>query len=217
MHAFMADASDAKALQSDTHSRAPAPQKSDKPFLILARHGRPWSDRSVWIDAQAYKAWWDGYDAAGLAEGQTPPKELCEAALAAPVILTSTLRRSIDTAAAVCCGQKMLSDDIFVEARLPPPPLPGFVRLRPGAWGVIARIAWWFGYSGGQESRQAAEKRAIEATGRLIKAAEEHGGAMLVAHGWFNRMIRPLLLKAGWACVEDGGDSYWSFRRYERR
>jgi hypothetical protein len=29
-------------------------------------------------------------------------------------------------------------------------------------------------------------------------------------------MMRPVLRKQGWREVEDGGDAYWSFRRYEK-
>ena len=41
------------------------------------------------------------------------------------------------------------------------------------------------------------------------------GGVALFAHGWFNRMLRPELKRQGWTCVRDGGDGYWSWRRYE--
>jgi hypothetical protein len=30
-------------------------------------------------------------------------------------------------------------------------------------------------------------------------------------------MLRPELRRLGWTCVQDGGDSYWSFRVYEYR
>jgi broad specificity phosphatase PhoE len=215
MHAFMADAIEAAPQTSVSPDGSEATGR--RPFLILARHGKPSPDRSVWIDREAYRAWWAGYDAAGLAPGEAPPQELLEAAAGAPVLVASTLRRALETAQAVCHGRCIAQDPIFVEARLPPPPLPRIIRLRPGAWGVIARIAWWLGYSGGEESRRSAEKRAQQAACQLIALAERHGGAMLVAHGWFNRMMRPVLLAQGWECVEDGGDDYWSFRRYERR
>lgn len=214
MHAFMAD-----ATQADRRQPAPAQDRATgeaRPFIILARHGKPSPDRSVWIDRETYRIWWAGYDSAGLAPGEAPPVELLEAAACAPIVVCSTLRRAVETAEAVCNGKAVAQDPIFVEARLPPPPLPRLIRLRPGAWGVIARIAWWLGYSGGEESRRAAERRAQEAAGRMVALAERHGGAMLVAHGWFNRMMRPVLLAQGWRCVEDGGDDYWSFRRYER-
>jgi hypothetical protein len=29
-------------------------------------------------------------------------------------------------------------------------------------------------------------------------------------------MMRPILKRQGWREVEDGGDRYWSYRRYEK-
>jgi dimethylsulfone monooxygenase len=59
-----------------------------------------------------------------------------------------------------------------------------------------------------------AEARAALAAEQLVRAAQE-GSVALFAHGWFNRMLRPELKSRGWVCVRDGGDDYWSWRRYE--
>jgi hypothetical protein len=29
--------------------------------------------------------------------------------------------------------------------------------------------------------------------------------------------MRPVLRRQGWRCVEDQGDAYWAYRRYEKR
>ncbi len=183
--------------------------------IVLARHGRPGLDRSRAISWRAFRDWWAAYDAGGLAADQTPDPRLVAVAREADVIFASPLRRSQETAAAAAAGRTVLTDAVFAEARLPPPPLVG-VRLRPGAWGVVARITWWMGLSGGEESRREAEARADLAAAHVIAAA--HGGrtVLVCGHGWFNRMMRPALLARGWCCVRDGGDGYWSFRRYER-
>ena len=54
------------------------------------------------------------------------------------------------------------------------------------------------------------------AAARLVEAAQQ-GHVTVCAHGWFNRMMRPFIKQAGWKCVHDGGDSYWSYRQYEYR
>ena len=188
------------------------------PVIILARHGRPALDRSQPMGWRDYKTWWSAYDEGGLVEGEDPPEALLEAARSAEVVLASPLTRSLETARAVADGREIVTDPVFVEAPLPPPPIPG-LRLKPGQWGVFARIAWWFGYSGGMESRRAAEARAEEAVDRVDAAARPADGpprvVLVCAHGWFNRMMRPELLARGWRCVQDGRDHYWSFRRYE--
>lgn len=182
--------------------------------IHIVRHGRPALDRSVKIDWRAFRDWWAQYDASGLAEGQAPPPALCEAARRSNVLFSSTLRRSIETAAAVAEGREVLQDPVFVEAPLPPPRIPG--RRSPDAWGVWSRAAWWMGDSKEMESREAAELRAEAAVATLTARALRGETVMLLAHGWFNRMMRPVLRAQGWRCVHDGGDGYWSFRSYEK-
>lgn len=181
--------------------------------ITIARHGQPDADRTVRIDWQGYEHWWKGYDAAGLAPGQVPPEKLVEAAGNAEVVFSSTLPRAIETARAAAPDRNLVIDADFVEAPLPPPQMSG--TLKPGTWGVYARIFWWMGYARGLETRREAELRAERAADKLVIAAQR-GAVVLCAHGWFNRMLRPALRRRGWKCVQDGGDTYWSSRTYER-
>lgn len=181
--------------------------------ITIARHGRPDADRTVKIDWREYENWWKGYDDAGLAPGQTPPSCIVQAAKEAAVVFSSTLPRAIETARAAAPGRELVIDPDFVEAPLPPPQMSGL--LKPGTWGVYARIFWWFGAARGLETRKEAEFRAERAAEKLVLAAER-GPVLLCAHGWFNRMLRPPLRRRGWKCVQDGGDTYWSCRRYEQ-
>lgn len=181
--------------------------------ITIARHGQPDADRTVRIDWQGYEHWWKGYDAAGLAPGQTPPDALMKAAAEAAVVFSSSLPRAIETAQAAAPGRRLVIDADFVEAPLPPPQMIG--TLKPGTWGVYARIFWWLGASRGLETRREAELRAERAADKLVIAANR-GPVVLCAHGWFNRMLRPALRRRGWKCVKDGGDTYWSSRRYVR-
>lgn len=181
--------------------------------ITIARHGMPDADRTVRIDWEGYEHWWKGYDAAGLAPGQTPPDGLVRAAAEARVVFASSLPRAIETARAAAPDRDLVIDPDFVEAPLPPPQMSG--TLKPGTWGVYARIFWWLGFSRGLETRREAELRAERAADKLVIAAER-GNVVLCAHGWFNRMLRPPLKRRGWKCVQDGGDTYWSSRRYEK-
>jgi broad specificity phosphatase PhoE len=184
-------------------------------WIVLARHGQPDADQTVKITWREYVAWWAAYDAAGLMAGQTPPEPLRVLGAQADIVLSSTLPRSVETAAAAAAGRPVQSDSVFVEAPLPPPPIPG--RYRPKRWGVYARISWWLGRAAGGESRGQAELRAKAAATTLMARALRGQNILLCAHGWFNRMMRPVLLAWGWRCVHDGGDGYWSYRKYEWR
>ena len=110
-----------------------------------------------------------------------------------------------------------MRDPLFVEAPLPHPPTPDFIRLTPKIWGFLARTLWWFfGLHRGQETRPQAQARARAAALRLIETAEGGGRVLLVAHGFFNIMVGLELRRSGWSCVQkDRGFSYWTTRRYE--
>ncbi|MBC7768954.1 MAG: histidine phosphatase family protein [Phycisphaerales bacterium] len=182
--------------------------------IVIARHGQPHADRSVRINRRGYREWWAGYDLAGLHPEERPPEKLIELAAKSDVIYASTLQRAIHTAQMVAGGREIVTDPVFVEAPLPPPPLWG--KHRPGAWGVWARAAWWMGMHEKGESRADAEIRAEAAVATLTSQALRGQNVLLCAHGWFNRMMRPILRAQGWREVEDGGDRYWSYRRYEK-
>jgi broad specificity phosphatase PhoE len=136
---------------------------------MLARHGEPALSRKIRLNAHGYRDWWARYEVGGIREDQSPPSGLLEMARQADVIFASTRRRAIETAEAVLQGKQFVRDAVFIEAPLPPPPFPGFVRLNPKTWGFLSRVAWWFfGHHEGQETRREAELRARDVARRLI-------------------------------------------------
>jgi broad specificity phosphatase PhoE len=182
--------------------------------IVIARHGRPHVDRTVRIDHRGYRDWWANYDLSGLHPDERPPDKLLRLAERSDVIYASTLQRAIHTAELLAGGRAISTDPVFIEAPLPPPPIWG--KRRPGHWGVLARVAWWLGRHEDGESRKEAEVRAEAAVATLTAQALRGQNVLLCAHGWFNRMMRPILKSQGWREVEDGGDQYWSYRRYEK-
>jgi broad specificity phosphatase PhoE len=182
--------------------------------IVIARHGQPHADRKVRIDHRGYREWWAGYDRAGLHPDEKPPQKLVHLAQASDVIYASTLQRAIHTAQMVAGGREIITDPVFVEAPLPPPPVWG--KRSPRAWGVWSRAAWWMGRHEDGETREQAEVRAEAAVATLTAQALRGHNVLLCAHGWFNRMMRPVLRSQGWREVEDCGDDYWSYRRYEK-
>ncbi|HEX8232055.1 MAG TPA: histidine phosphatase family protein [Caulobacteraceae bacterium] len=185
--------------------------------IVLARHGEPKLSRKIRLTAAQYRQWWARYEEGGLLEGQIPPVHITDAAKDAELIFASTRARSIETARAVAGEKTFTSDEIFIEAPLPPPAFPGFVRLPPRAWGVIARFWWWFlGHHDGQETKAQAKLRAAKAAARLHEKAAEGHDVLVVAHGFFNTMVGLELQRKGWRCVHDQGFRYWSTRKFER-
>ena len=201
---------------------ATAPRPTDRGAcaagaITLARHGEPALSRRIRLNAAGYRRWWAAYEEGGIHADQSPPLDLLARARGADVIFASTRRRAVETAHAVVAGRDFIRDAVFVEAPLPPPSFPRFVRLSPRAWGFVARSAWWFGHHEGQETHLQALARARLAADRLVRAAETEGDVLVFAHGFFNLMIGRELKRRGWRLVENRGFRYWAQRRFERR
>ena len=186
--------------------------------IILARHGEPALSRKCLITGAQYGDWWAKYEIGGLLAGQTPPPELLAAAQGAGVIYSSTRPRAQETAAAAAVGREVVVDALFIEAPLPSPKFPGWIKLSPKWWGVVSRF-WWhvFDHHDGQETRLQAEVRAEQAAQVLIARAAEGRDVLVFAHGYFNHMVGRRLKADGWALVHNPGFKYWSQRRFEKR
>ena len=181
----------AKAGQIIEASDPKGPGRGRAGGIVLARHGEPALSRKVRLSSRQYREWWALYEAGGILAGQSPPDHLKEAAARAGVIYTSTRLRAKETALALAEGREFSHQEVFIEAPLPPPQCPDFVKLSPKVWGVISRLSWWLGHHRGED-------------------------VLVVAHGFFNAMIGMELKKRGWRLVSGRGWRYWSTRYYQR-
>ncbi len=183
--------------------------------IIIIRHGKPALSRKVWLNWKEYRKWWKDYDKGGLAESQQIPEALKVLMQTTEYIFSSSMNRSYETANLL--NQKDLNIEkktLFIEAALPPPHLPDWVKMKPGYWGVIARICWCFGWSDQMESQKQARIRAQKTAELLVQTTQSYQQIALTAHGWFNRMVKSALLKTGCECVYECGDGHWSWRVY---
>ena len=184
--------------------------------VILARHGEPALSRMIRLSSAGYRDWWAAYEAGGIKEGQAIPAALRTTAEGAGHLICSTRPRSRQTAAALACDRAFEEDAHFIEAPLPPPALPAWIRLSPRVWGFTARFWWWFfNHHQGEETRAQARARAGEAARRLTELAAGGDDVLVVAHGFFNGMVAGALKRRGWRCTLDEGYRYWSARRFE--
>ena len=215
--ALSLDSTDQPAPQAAGSTESGAVTALRPGAITLTRHGEPALSRKCLITARQYGDWWAKYEIGGLLAGQTPPPELVATAQGAGAIYASTRQRAQETAAAAA-GREVMSDVLFIEAPLPPPPIPDWIKLSPKWWGVVSRF-WWhaFDHHGGQEPRAEAEARAEQAARKLIARAETGQDVLVFAHGYFNHMVGARLKADGWKLVHNQGFKYWSQRRYEKR
>jgi len=202
---------------NDTTAKAAAARMG---AITLVRHGEPALSRRVKLDWRGYVEWWATYETVGLLEGQIPPPILHRFAAEASHIFCSTLPRSVETARAVCHEHPFTELPELVEAPLPPPHLPSFIKLSPNSWGwgFLARVWWWYGNGPKHlETRKEAQMRAREMAEFLVGKAREGGDVLVLAHGYFNLMISLELKKMGYIKTLEEGFKYWGCRRYELR
>ena len=183
--------------------------------ITLTRHGEPALSRKAMLNAAEYDTWWARYEVGGLLPGQTAPEPLLASARNAAVIVSSVRRRAVESVGMVAAGRPVISEAVFVEAPLPAPKLPGWLRLPPRQWGVLTRFTWWFfNLHYDQESQAAANIRAERAADRLVELASG-GDVLLLAHGFFNTMIARALRRRGWRYAENQGWKYWTMKRFD--
>jgi broad specificity phosphatase PhoE len=185
--------------------------------ITLARHGEPALSRKVKLTAQEYREFWASYEVGGLLPGQMAPPMLTGFVERCGVIVSSTRLRAIESAAVVSKGRIVIQEPLLIEAPLPPPNWPSWVRMSPKLWGFFSRFFWWFfNHHHGEENRAQAEARADEAAGKLIALAAQGQDVVVLAHGFFNVLIGRALAKRGWRMTLREGYKYWSTRRFER-
>ena len=198
-------------------AESPKPAALRHGAIILARHGEPALSRKVRLTAVEYRAFWATYEIGGILPGQTPPDRLRTFVAECGTLVSSTRLRAIESARTMVGEQVFEHHDLLIEAPLPPPNLPAWVKLSPRIWGFVARLWWWyFNHHEGQETRREAEARADRAAALLIGLAAGGENVVVLAHGFFNHLIGRSLKKLGWKLVESEGYKYWSMRRFER-
>jgi broad specificity phosphatase PhoE len=164
---------------------------------VLVRHGVPACDHLAPIPGRDFGRWVREYDRAPLNKAIGPPASLVERAGRAGVVVTSTLRRSIESAELLVPGRQAGRDSLFDEVGIPVAiAIP--LALRPSSWDILARLAWVAGWSAGVESLSAARARARRVAERLAELALAHGSVMLVGHGMLNTLAAHALRKRGW-------------------
>jgi broad specificity phosphatase PhoE len=185
--------------------------------IILARHGEPALSRKVKLSAAEYREFWAKYEVLGLLPGQSPPAVLTGFVERCGALISSTRQRSIESAEKLAQGREFAREAMLIEAPLPPPNWPSWIRMSPSIWGFIARLWWWyFNHHEGQETRREAEARADQAADMLERLAAQGDDVVVLAHGFFNFMIGRALKRRRWKLVHSEGWKYWSMRRFER-
>jgi len=163
--------------------------------------------------AEDFVEWLREYEDAAVST--FPPTTVLEQVTLSATVFSSELPRSATSAEMIIRGRTPCADSVFNEAPLPSLDIP-ILRLPVGGWAALSRVLWVCGYSGGVESSSDAKKRADKAAGILSAAADMDGAAILVGHGWMNRLIGAALASMGYIRAQSSGTGFWSSCSYSR-
>jgi broad specificity phosphatase PhoE len=181
--------------------------------IILVRHGKPQIDDREKITGWQFADWVRRYDDASLDRSCPPPEALLRIVDSANYIMTSSLKRSVESAQAIAPKAK---HHIFLqarEARLPIFKSINFV-LPARVWINLTGFAWFLGWSDRAESLQQVSQRADLVAQELVRIAQLQGSVLLVGHGIINLLIAQKLRSLRWQGPQFPDRKYWGISEY---
>ena len=182
--------------------------------IILIRHAKVDIDNTKKIDSLSLQKWVELYDSAPIASDSLPTEDTITLAQNADVVVTSTLRRAIDSA-------KMLGVEVhtqntlFNEAAIPEIVIP-YLKLKPKSWLVILRLMLLLGLGKKETSLKASKEQAKKAAMQLETLIKEHDKVALVGHGGMNFLIGKVLVKQGWKLEGKMSHENWGTVVYKK-
>jgi len=162
-----------------------------------------------------YGEWLKKYNESGIRQEMRPPDNLIQAIKKIDVVISSDLKRALDSAQMLAGSRVIMRNKIFREFELPENKKK-YPKFTPGLWSIIFRVLWFTGYSNMSENFTDARKRIKLSADKLTDLASKHTSIILVGHGLMNRFIGLELKKRGWRKKHRCGRGYWSYSEYEK-
>ena len=183
--------------------------------ILLVRHGEP--DMKEYTSGKdgTYGEWLKKYNASGIRQEMRPPEELLKLIEDVDVLISSDLKRALDSARLLAGNKVIMQNPIFREFELPENKKK-YPKFSPEIWSTIFRILWFTGYSNKSENFTDAKIRIKDSAEKLEDLAIKHSEIVLVGHGLMNRFIGMELKKQGWKKRRNGGKGYWCYFEYTK-
>lgn len=181
--------------------------------ITLIRHGKSLHVENDNITCLDFQQWVEKYDSNGVFEEAKYPLETTEKIAAANVVVSSDLKRAVESARFLNPAVKVISDPMFRETELPKFALK-LLKFKPNHWAVMLRILWICGNSNECESLSSAKLRAKMAARKLADLADDYQSVALVGHGVFNRLIARELQRQGWKGKRNTAAKHWNGTSY---
>lgn len=161
--------------------------------IVLVRHGRSAHVHEGWLDFEGFLQWRRAYEAAGIDARDTPPPELRELAERASVIITSNVRRAVESAQALAPHKRIVPSSLLHELELTPPRL-GRVRLPMIGWALAYGVRMLV--RANKHVTLVEIERAMHAAQWLTQFDDEL--IVVVTHASFRSLLTKALEANGW-------------------
>lgn len=183
--------------------------------ITLIRHAKVNIDNAKKINAYALQKWVKEYDVAPIHNKSLPSDATITLAKSADVVLTSSLKRAIDSAS-VLGLEVHEKNELFNEAAIPEVSIP-YLKLKPKVWLVILRVLLILGLGKKNNSLKASKAQAKQAAQRLIAMSKEYKHVVLIGHGGMNWLMAKALLKEGWVLEGKGSYENWGVSVFRKQ
>ncbi|MDD2450299.1 MAG: hypothetical protein PHU67_00105 [Sulfurovum sp.] len=164
--------------------------------ITFIRHAKVDMDSILPIYSRELTAWEERYNSAQIVTETLPEDALIQRIRSADYVVSSTLKRSIDSLGLleVEIDEK---NGLFNEAAIPR--LNGVrLKMKPVHWLVLFRLLSLLGVGRWAGTLRETRKEAQKAAERLSQLSAEHDHIVLMGHGVMNWLIRKELSKKGW-------------------
>jgi len=179
------------------------------PRIVLVRHGpSAHVEDSGAVDYVAINTWREGYDAAGILADAQPPDAIRRLVAAANHLVSSDLRRAIESAERLAPGRQVQVSELLREAPLVIPNWP--TRLPFLGWEMLIHLAWQYRIVRATDPPEVDRARAAAAGQWLAELVSDGSTAAVVTHGVFRRLLALDLVGRGWKARRDCWYRHWS-------
>ena len=179
--------------------------------IVLIRHAKVKIDSKGRSSLLELQHWVKEYNTAELDESSQPNKEVHDVVNSADFLLTSILRRTIDSASKF---DKKIDEknELFNESSLPNVHIPWF-KFKARTWRIILRLLFFVGRGKDDASFKVSKARAKKATDYLCEFSVEHNKVVLVGHGGMNFFMSRILRKQGWKLEGKASSKNWGLTK----
>lgn len=155
------------------------------------------------------------YRSCGLLDTSKPEEATIEFFSGFNTVVSSGLKRSVDSATLLSPRCSLVIDPMFREIEDTFISVP-FIKLTPRTWSRIFILLWFIGVFDFKKAFRDGETRASNCARKLIHYAEERGTVLLVGHGFINSYIAKELIALGWHGPKLPGKYYWEYAVYQK-